>query len=450
MACTTCQSTTPNGCICQPGRKGDPGPKNAITLDVTTIPAGESPIVVSTGVSPNQHFTIGFPLSPIPTLSATAVTGPIGVTTGGTTEAPIFNFTVPVGADGTNGQSRFTRLANSFQQPAPGLTVVITVDSTAWMSLNDWIYIGQGGWYVVASNPLSATQILIRNPGTADLTPLWGEAPLSLPWGGNWYIPLNTPSSPGPVTITPSGYLNQVAESGIPGTRGATGATGITPVIGVTPDVPGAAPPTEADAFVIYVNAVAPNRATQVIPYTWNYGTLAWEAGPNMAGEPGTQIFNGAADPNVVPPGGSAIGDIYLRYAGNVQTSYRKISSSAWTQFGIVPTTGSITQTISHTSAGTQTLDLAYLSYNIQADKDLELDWDSTNFDEQAEWLISITNLDGSSPIALTYTVGQWEKDPALTLPSTIAAGVTQTLRFIKDVETGLYIFTSEFIAVAV
>ena len=450
MACTTCQSTTPNGCICQPGRKGDPGPKNTITLDVTTIPAGESPIVVSTGVSPNQHFSIGFPLSPIPTLSATAVTGPIGVTTGGTTEAPIFNFTVPVGADGTNGQSRFTRLANSFQQPAPGLTVVITVDSTAWMSLNDWIYIGQGGWYVVASNPLSATQILIRNPGTADLTPLWGTAPTSLPWGGNWYIPLNTPSSPGPVTITPSGFLNQVAESGIPGTRGATGATGITPVIGVTPDVPGAAPPTEADAFVIYVNAVAPNRATQVIPYTWNYGTLAWEAGPNMAGEPGTQIFNGAADPNVVPPGGSAIGDIYLRYAGNVQTSYRKISSSAWTQFGIVPTTGSITQTISHTSAGTQTLDLAYLSYNIQADKDLELDWDSASFDQQAEWLVSITNLDGSSPIALTYTVGQWEKDPALTLPSTIAAGVTQTLRFIKDVETGLYIFTSEFIAVAV
>lgn len=447
MACTTCQSTTPNGCICQPGRKGDPGPKNTITLDVTTIPAGESPIVVSTGVSPNQHFTIGFPLSPIPTLSATAVTGPIGVTTGGTTEAPIFNFTVPVGADGTNGQSRFTRLANSFQQPAPGLTVVITVDSTAWMSLNDWIYIGQGGWYVVASNPLSATQILIRNPGTADLTPLWGTAPSSLPWSGAWYIPFNTTAG---ATITPSGYLNQVAESGIPGTRGATGATGITPVIGVTPDVPGAAPPTEADAFVIYVNAVAPNRATQVIPYTWNYGTLAWEAGPNMAGEPGTQIFNGAADPNVVPPGGSAIGDIYLRYAGNVQTSYRKISSSAWTQFGIVPTTGSITQTISHTSAGTQTLDLAYLSYNIQADKDLELDWDSANFDQQAEWLVSITNLDGSSPIALTYTVGQWEKDPALTLPSTIAAGVTQTLRFIKDEETGLYIFTSEFIAVAV
>jgi hypothetical protein len=96
-------------------------------------------------------------------------------------------------------------------------------------------------------------------------------------------------------------------------------------------------------------------------------------------------------------------------------------------------------------------LDLAYLSYNIQADKDLELDWDSdANFDEQAEWLISITNLDGSSPIALTYAVGQWEKDPALTLPSTIAAGVTQTLRFIKDEETGLYIFTSEFIAVAV
>jgi len=324
---------------------------------------------------------------------------------------------------------------------------VITVDSTAWMSLNDWIYISQGGWYVVASNPLSATQILIRNPGTADLTPLWGTAPTSLPWSGAWYIPFNATAG---ATITPSGYLNQVAESGIPGTRGATGATGITPVIGVTPDVPGAAPPTEADAFVIYVNAVAPNRATQVIPYTWNYGTLAWEAGPNMAGEPGTQIFNGAADPNVVPPGGSAIGDIYLRYAGNVQTSYRKISSSAWTQFGIVPTTGSITQTISHTSAGTQTLDLAYLSYNIQADKDLELDWDSTNFDEQAEWLISITNLDGSSPIALTYTVGQWEKDPALTLPSTIAAGVTQTLRFIKDVETGLYIFTSEFIAVAV
>jgi hypothetical protein len=221
----------------------------------------------------------------------------------------------------------------------------------------------------------------------------------------------------------------------------------VTPVIAGVYTPPVDPPLTEADGFVIYYNESPPDSATEAIPYTWN--GVSWDAGPNIVGARGSRIFNGSTDPNVVPVGGSQVDDIYLRYSGNVQTSYRKISVSAWTEFGTVPTNGSIPQDITHDAVGVETLDLAYLSYNIQADKAIELDWDDSSFTQQAEWTISITNID-ASPIALTYTTLRWEKDPAVTLPATIAAGVTQTLRFIKDVETGLYIFTGAFIAAAV
>jgi hypothetical protein len=446
MACQGCSSSssTPNGCTCKPGRRGDPGPANTISISVEALPAGSDPVVVPTGVSPDQHFNIGFPLSQVPVFSATSQEGPLDVTVTGTPEEPVLNFTIPAGDAGQDGISRYTTLTASFYQPIAATTVVITVGTTAWMSPGDWIYIRGGGWYVVVLIG-SPTQAVIRNPGNPDLNTIWGTPPSGAPWFGQWRIPFNAGNFS--IVAPIPGALNQVASSGIPGTRGAEGQSGLTPVVTIVSTPPTLPPVTQADAFVLYQNAAPGSTATQSIPYTYNYGTSSWVAGANTVGAAGTRTFFGTADPNVVPVSGSNIGDGYWRNAGPTATLYNKVSASAWTPSGSVPAAAVTTVDIPAPEAAPtpEVLDLAYFGFRITTNKDITLNWSDTNYSEQGEWTVTVENTD-ASPIAIGFTTSRWERDPAVTTPASIAAGAVQVLRFIKNPVSSKYILTQAFV----
>lgn len=89
-------------------------------------------------------------------------------------------------------------------------------------------------------------------------------------------------------------------------------------------------------------------------------------------------------------------------------------------------------------------VDAAGFSYLINADKNIELDVSGTNYAGQGSWTVQIKNNNGS-PIGLTYATSKWERDSALTLPSTVTDGKVATIRFVKNMSTGRYIITDAF-----
>lgn len=434
---------TQNGNVCGPGRTGDQGPANNITMSVEALPAGSTPQVVSTGVSPNQHFNVGFPLSPLPVFSAQAQEGPLEVVVSGSPEAPLLEFTIPAGQNGANGLSRYTTLAGPFIQPARGSTVVINVGTSVWAAVGDWVRVRGGGWYLV-DGILSLTSIVLRNPNEDQLTAYWGTPPAELPWNNHWWIPVN--ALPG-IAVPPDNTINQVGEAGIPGVRGEQGAAGQNVIVVVTDDPPSLPPVDDAHSFVIYANALAPDRATVVIPYTWNRTTLAWDAGPNIAGAPGVQVFFQSLDPNITPIPTSQIGDVNFRVLPSGVTIERKATASTWTVQAVIPY-GLTTQEITFAGPGpTVTLDLAYGAFNVQASVSAKLDWDNTNYQGAGNWTVTYTNTSGGS-INMTFESGRWEEDSSLTLPMTIAiaSGDTLIMHFVKNAYSGLRTITHCFV----
>lgn len=318
MACSNCNDTSPNGCVCQPGRRGDPGPANSISISVETLPDGSPPVVVPTGVSPNQHFNVGFPLSPLPQFSAVAQTGsPVEVVVGGTIDNPVLEFTIPSGDAGENGATPAGSIGFGFAMPAVGATTLVQSfpNPEAWARPGQWVYvvgagaIGQpGGWLVIDS--VSPLVLSLRNPGALDGFPLG--------------IPEN--ALPG-TSVVGTGSVTQLCVSG---KRGIDG----------------------------------------------------------------------------VQAGG--------------------------------------TSSIAHTVAGTLALDLSSFSYAISASANITLDWNNTDYAGQGDWVIAIKNTNAST-ISISYAPGKWEKDPAITLPSTIAVNEVFVIRFVKNTQSLRYTFISSF-----
>lgn len=427
----------------QPPVRGIPGPVPEITWNVIMIGAGSTPTVIVSGVPPVYNVTIGIPYAFSPTFGENVVVNmlPAGSAASGSIDNtdplnPILTLNLPSAQDGEDGVNAFTNLSASFVQPAAGGLVTVTVGSTEWMSIGSWVYVQGGGHYVVASNPLSATQIVLRNPGASDLLPYWGGSVTS--------IPTNVAAAS---TITPSGASAQVMPSGVPGPIGPSGTIGTSPSLPIVYTVPVDPPVSDAVAAVFYFNAAPPNVATTARLYSYNEDD-GWVGGPNFAGPGGVQAFSGSADPNTTPPSGSNIGDLYFRSAGSTYTMYQRVSVSTWSViWGPIPDLGSQTLEIDHTSGpGTETLDTAYFSYLITANKDLGLDHDDTNYTGQGSWVVQVNNTDASD-IELTFASGRWEQDPALTIstPYMVPNGGNTIIEFRRNMVTGLYIVTNIF-----
>lgn len=395
----------------QPPLRSLPAPIPEITWSVLQLPAGSTPTVVVSGVPPVYHVQIGFPGAFSPTFGTNVTVNmiPNGDPASGTIDNtdplnPILTLNIPSPLDGQDGVSPFTELTASFVQPAAGSTVTITVADTSWMSLGSWIYIANGGGhYVVASNPLSATQILVTNPGAAQLSP-FGWVATSIPTNG----------APG-ATITSSGFDNQVQPSGPPGTIGETGASGLTPQVSIVYTVPVSAPVDAAHNLVLYFNAAPPSIPTIGRFYEWNGSS--WDGGPNFVAAGGTITYSGNSNPNTSPPSGAKLLDLYIQFTGTDAVYWQLTSPSTWTTIGTVSLMGATTVEETHTVAGTLTLPAENFSYLVDANKDIDLDFDDTNYAGQGTWTVVIYNSDASS---IDFTAGTLSTSGIPTLPLTI------------------------------
>jgi len=427
----------------QPPVRCEPAPLPEISFNVVMLAAGSAPTVIISGVPPIYNVTLGLPyaFSPVFGDNVSVTMAPPGTPASGTIDNadplnPILQLTLPSAQDGADGVSPFTGLTLPFTQPAAGAMVTIEADDVTWMSLGSWVYVSGGGHYVVASNPFGSTQIILRNPGAADLLPFWGGVLTSVP----------TNAAPG-ATITPSGSDSQVMPSGVPGPVGPDGSAGLAALVPVTYAIPVDPPISDAYKTVFYFNAPPPTVATVAQVYVYD-DIDGWVGGPNFAGVGGVQAFSGTADPNLTPPSGSNIGDLYFRTAGASYTMYQRANVSTWNIiWGPIPALGAQTLDIDHTAApGTEDLDTAYFSYLITAAKNLELDHDDTNYTGQGSWIVQINNTD-SSDIDLTFASGRWEQDPALTItvPYPVPNGGNTFIEFRRNMVSGMYVVTNIF-----
>lgn len=437
-----CNCSAPCNCpivSVAPAVVGEPGPPTELTADVTILPSTDSASVQTSGVPPTQHLQFLLPAAPSPVLSVAATNtlpagDPASVAINNTDPlAPALTFDIPAGADGDDGVSPFTSLDASFVQPAAGSTVTVTVADTSWMSLGGWAYVSGGGHYVIASNPLSATQILLRNPGAGDLSP-FGWTLTSIP----------TNAAPG-ATITSSGFDNQVEVSGPPGAAGEEGAAGATLDPSVVYVVPSSPPSGPEDYLRVYFNAAPPSVPTVGQFYTWN--GAAWVAGPNFVSQGGTTTYSGTADPNTAPPAGSKVLDLYIQFVGNNAVYWQRTAPSTWVTIGTVALLGTSTTAVSWTTGpGTYTLGLATFSYDIDADSDIELDWDDTNYAGQGVWTVVVRNSSGAAPINVSFTTLRWNYLKNLPVPPTPALSLPDTevvvIQFTRDSFSGLYTIT--------
>ena len=380
-----CGRCTPQNNIGNPGR-GIPGATPTITFEFDALPAGSDPTVVVGGTQLNPNYTVGFPLAP--SAEFNPVVNVTNGTAGGNASASIDN-TDPLvpqlnlllipgqpGDNGYNGISPITILVTSFNMPAVNAsTDGLTVSDTRGFVEGDWVAVGGAGvvgydiGYMVVSSIGSDTTLRLRNPGNDD-----GIS------AGNGYLnglPFNvTVGTP----VVPTGALNQLAVAGRPGARGARGVS-VYVIVGDTPPI---GPPVDGFTLVFVTDVLPPGRATSFVPYTWDPVGSTWDAGPNIAGAPGNQTFTGTSDPNIVPVSGSNVGDLYWRMAAGVSTLYSRISLATWSAIGAIPSAGSITQEITSPAIApiSEVLDLSYFSINITTDKDLDLDWTNSNFDD--------------------------------------------------------------------
>jgi hypothetical protein len=414
MACSSCSSSP---CSCEAlqiprgprGFTGPAGPAPALTFAVETLPPTDDATLTTTGGAGAYNLLFGIPRG---------ATGPQG----------------PAGANGTNGIA-YTTLTAAFTQPAIGDLVTLTVGSTAFMELGQPIFVGQGGSYIAASNPLSATQIIVVNPGPVEGYPagVVGQ------------------TAPG-ATVPVSGSLSQVTSVGRPGRDGADGAAG-------APGVPGPAsiialvttiptlPPAPGGESVVYTDSLV----TPTVFQFYFYKAGSWSAGPNILGAPGTLTVNTAGDPNVTLPAGP-VGT--YAYRTDAPSLYVKTGAATWLSlFTFIPTLAQVTTAssglldsvtmrtnrvigmvplaVSVTSVITHAVDLAYGQTDITSNKNITLNWDNTNYTHNAQWVVTLTNND-AAPIAVAFTAARWFKKTGLSLPSSLTNGATQYFLIVK------------------
>lgn len=431
MSCTSCGSS-PCGCsaleipVGPRGFQGPPAPPPVITLGTpTALPPGSVPTAVITGTLGVYNIDFGL------TVGDTGATG-----------AP--------GTNGINGVA-YTNLAAPFTQPAIGGLVTITVGTTSWMSLGEPIYINGGGVYFVASNPLSATQIIIRNPGASD-----------------GFAAGVTGNAAAGVTVSIDGFAAQVTPSGRPGekgddgTPGATGTPGVDAYVGLTTTIP-VAPPGPGLKTIFYTD----NLVTPTVFKAYFYTSL-WQAGPNLIGAAGTLIVNTGGDPNVTLPAGP-IGTYAIRT--DVPSFYVKTGVSTWAfVVSLTPTLDQVaiasgnttTEIIStskvfgttpfadtHTVAGSYLYDTQYALIQLDADVDIALGINDSTYADGGSFCLQLTNIDAGA-INITYAGATWSKKTGLSLPATLAAGATQFYFFSLGDTSGLYCIQDTFVEVAV
>lgn len=429
-------SSTPCGCLTPNiprgprGFAGEPGPAPNITVGtVTALPAGSSPTFEITGTSPNLVIDVGL---------ATGDTGPAGA----------------AGANGQDATELFTSLV-TFQVPLVGSANPATVGDTSWMTVGGWLYIRNAGYFrIVAIN--SPTSVHLANPGG---TPFPGYT-VSWPSG----IPGN---APGTTVVTTDGTDNQVIQAAVPGAPGDTGATGPAgnpgqdALIEVVYAIPTVAPAIGQE-FKIYTDS--PTTPTVITGYSWN--GASWVASVNLTPAAGTKIVSTGGDPNVTLPSGTVVGDYAIRT--DVPSIYIKTTVSTWTlqvtltntfqqvatqsggNMGTVPVyteavVGFMPFSETHAAPGTYTLDLQYQGIYVDANKDIDLNWDDSSFDKPSVWEFQLTNSDGS-PINITYATGRWAKATGLTEPATLAAGATQMFILRKNVAGDRLIIEDTFV----
>jgi len=385
--CGNCSDCAPDVKPGRRGPKGDPGPANNLTFSVTALPPGSEPQADVTGVSPNQHLAIGFPL---------AAPG-----------AP--------GAPGTPATNLFTNLV-SFVVPNLNTPTVMTVGNTSWMVVGAWLYVRGAGYFRI-SNVLSPTQVQVSNPGSV----------LGWPSG----IPLQ--AAPG-TTISSDSTGTQVIHAAVPGIPGANGSTGPTGPAGDTPVMlvnavttpPVSAPALGGEIVLYYDNPTTP---TEVALYAWDGGS--WNASPNLIGPTGTLWQTSNGDPNSTLPSGP-VGTFVLRT--DVLSIYQRVSPSTWNLIGsLTPTfdqvwTASSGTTsrpayysplvVTHTS-GKLNVDLTRVLTVVDVQANIELDY--TALSNYGEWWVELSNSTGGS-LAVSYATGKWEKATGTTTLTSLAA----------------------------
>ena len=429
-------SSTPCGCLTPNiprgprGYAGEPGPAPNITVgEVTALPAGSTPTFEISGTSPNLVIDVGL---------VTGNTGPIGA----------------AGANGQDATELFTSLV-TVQVPSLGNASPATVADTSWMTVGGWLYIRNAGYFrIVAIN--SPTSVQLANPGAA----LFPGYTVSWPAG----IPGNVAAG---TVVTTDGTGNQVIHTSVPGAPGTTGGTGPTgnpgqdAFIEVVYAIPTAAPAV-GEEFKIYTDsAVTP---TVITGYSWN--GASWTASVNLTPAAGTKIVTTSGDPNITLPSGTVVGDYAIRT--DVPSIYIKTTVSTWTlqvtltntfqqvatqsggDMGTIPiytnaVVGFIPFDGAHAAPGTYTLDLQYQGIRVDANKDIDLDWDDSNFSKSAVWEFQLTNSD-PSPINITYAATRWAKATGLTEPATLAAGATQMFILRKNVAGDRLIIEDTFV----
>jgi hypothetical protein len=433
----SCDARIPIG---PPGRPGDPGPAPEITFGFYELPPGSTPVVVQSGVSPVLHYEVGFPGAFSPVFGTNVIVNmiPNGDPATGSIDNtdplnPILTLNIPSPLNGQDGVSPFTELAVSFIQPAAGSTVTVTGVDVSWMSLGQWAYIQGGGHYVAASNPLSATQILMRNPGAADLSP-FGWVATSIP--GN--------AAPA-ATITPSGFPNQIMPSGPPGYAGENGTPGPASQVAIVYSIPSSPPAGDEFNTVVYFNAAPPSIPTIGRYYYWN--GASWDGGPNFVAAGGTITYTGAADPNVTPPSGAKLLDLYIQFQASNAIYYQLTSPTVWSVVGTVALLGMATLYDTHNAPGNYTVDMANFSIFLTADKNItNLIYDQSNYTGAGIWTIQIYNNDAG---AISIGYGSALADPAITPVVSIPAGDILFVRFSTyDGSFAQVVLTSSFIPV--
>jgi len=414
-----CELTVPRG---PRGIQGIPGPAPVITANATALSSGAAPTAVVTGTSPNLTLSLGIPAGS---------QGPAGT-----------------GTPGVDGIAAFASLSLGFFQPPVNSTAILTTTGTfKWAVDQEPVFIEGGGKYTVIGTPAAPwTTLVVRNDGGT----------------GNAAPGVIVNSTGGPAQITPTG---RDGTAGTGGAAGAAGTPGLAGVIEVVYSIPVSAPAANK-AFVIYTDSAT--TPTIIRGYSWN-GSV-WSATVNLTPAAGTQTIFVAGDPNILLPAGP-IGTIAIRTDLVSQIDYYiKSTVSTWTLQKTITIANTITQTVAAGSnvidsevlrtnrvigyeplpttivaPGVYTIDLAYQGHQITADKAVEFDWDDSVYNRWAEWEVQIENVD-ASPIALTYTTGKWAKDPALTLPATLAAGATQIYVIRKNMAGDRMIFTNTFV----
>ena len=430
MICTTCT----NKCTCPqiavaPAVIAQPGPPTNLTADLTVIPAGSASSVQISGTPPNQHLQfllaagaspVFDPNVPVTTLSAgSPATASIDKTLPLT---PVLSLGLPQGAAGANGKSPWTTLTGSFVMPAIGSVVTVTVGDTSFMELGAWVGVqGAGtfspfcGWMVVAGL-INGTQVFLRNPGTSDGAPSSG-------------VPGNVTAG---TTITGTGALNQVFASGRMGPAGASGAAATPLVVPLVTTVPVSAPVSPAGNLVLYSNVAPPSVPTTMRFYSWD--GAAWQGSTNMVGTPGSQTFFQTADPNLSPPSPSNIGDVVWRTQGTTLTYYQRTGVSTWTVQGTFALEGTVAEFDTITSAGTVTLDAATFYHVLDTNKDIDLDFDTTNYSGAGNWTVLVYNSDAGS---IDFDQGSLQANPSITFPVAVGAGETAVVKVSRSTTDG-------------